>query len=111
MDIEVMKENGSVVAVPKGRIDGLNAGEFGEALSKAVDDTCKILIVDFSEMVYISSAGLRAILSQAKAMRAREGRLDICAPPENILEVFKISGFDQILSIHDTRAAALAAAA
>ena len=49
------------------------------------------------------------ILSQAKAMGAQEGKLDICAPPENILEVLRISGFDQILNIHDSRAAALAA--
>lgn len=107
MDMEVVEEGSAVIAVPEGRVDGLNATAFGEALANAVGEACKLLVVDFSRLAYVSSAGLRVILTQAKAMSQRDGRLEICSAPENILEVLKISGFDQILAIHDTRAAAL----
>ena len=108
MDMDVERKGSTLVATPKGRIDGLNAGEFSDALTAAIEPDDRLLLVDFCQMSYISSAGLRVILSQAKAMSAQEGKLDICAPPENILEVLKISGFDQILTIHDVRAAAVA---
>ena len=108
MDMDVERDGSTLIATPKGRIDGLNAGEFSDALTAAIETGDRLLLVDFSQMSYISSAGLRVILSQAKAMGAQEGKLDICAPPENILEVLRISGFDQILSIHESRAAALA---
>ena len=109
MDMDIERDGTTLIATPKGRIDGLNAGDFSDALTTAVESGDRLLLVDFSRMSYISSAGLRVILSQAKAMGAQDGRLDICAPPENILEVLRISGFDQILNIHATRVAALSA--
>jgi len=109
MDIEISRNGSAVIATPKGRVDGMNAAEFADSLSSAVSAEDLHLLVDLSELSYISSAGLRVILSQAKAMHGKEGKLELCAAAENVLEVLKISGFDQILSIHDTQEAALAA--
>ncbi len=108
MDMDIDRDGHTLVATPKGRIDGLNAGDFSAALLAALEAEDQRLLVDFSQMTYISSAGLRVILSLAKTMGSQDGTLDICGPPENILEVLKISGFDQILAIHESRAAALA---
>ena len=59
-------------------------------------------------LAYISSAGLRVILQTAKALRTQEAQFALCSAKGPIREVFEISGIDQIVSIHDSEAAALA---
>ena len=51
---------------------------------------------------------MRVLLIAAKKLRASQGKLVLCAMPEHIQEVFRISGFDQIIPIRDTRESALA---
>ena len=106
MQLELERKANALIVVPVGRLDGVNAPGFEESLKKETDDGNGDVIVDFSRLNYISSAGLRAILVIAKTLGAQKRSLKLCAMPENILEVFKISGFDQIIDIVDTREAA-----
>ena len=69
------------------------------------------LVVDFSRLDFISSSGMRVLLIAAKALKAGEGTLVLCAMKNHIEEVFRISGFDRIIPIKDSREAALAASA
>ena len=66
------------------------------------------LLVDFSRLNFISSSGMRVLLMAAKKLHASQGKLVLCAMPDHIHEVFRISGFDQIIPIRDTRESALA---
>ena len=67
------------------------------------------LIVDFSRLDFISSSGMRVLLIAAKALKAGEGTLVLCAMKNHIEEVFRISGFDRIIPIEESRESALAA--
>lgn len=108
MQINYEREKGALIAKVEGRIDGSNAREFENTLKDAINDDDQSVILDFGELSYISSAGLRAVLLIAKGLRQREAKFALCALSDSIQEVFEISGFDQIISIHATRAEALA---
>ena len=92
----------------EGRIDGSNVVQFEEAVRTAIEDSDRAVIMDFEKLVYISSAGLRAILLTAKSLQNHDAKLLLCSLSDRIREVFEISGFDKILPIHETKAAARA---
>ena len=60
-------------------------------------------VVDFSQLAYISSAGLRVLLMAAKRVKTENGALILCGMQDHIQEVFEISGFLQILTVAGTR--------
>ena len=109
MDIGLERQEGALVAKPEGRIDGINASDFEKALRDAIDEEGGSLVVDLAGLTYISSAGLRAILLIAKLLAQRNAKFGLCSLSDPIREVFEISGFDKIVSIHGSRAEALAA--
>ena len=109
MELDVERHAGTLIAKATGRIDGVNAGDFEQSLSGAIDDSDSAVIVDLADLSYISSAGLRAVLLTAKSLSRRSAKFALCAPSKPIREVFEISGFDKIIDIHDSREAALSA--
>ena len=64
--------------------------------------------MDFEKLVYISSAGLRAILLTPSPLATGNAKLALCSLSDQIREVFEISGFDKIITIHPSKAEALA---
>jgi len=93
---------------PKGRIDSATGPAFEKDVLRQIDDGHRRLLLDFADLQYISSAGLRIVLLAAKRMKAAGGRLALCSLNPQIAEVFEISGFSRILDIHPSRDAALA---
>ena len=110
MDIEVAeeREGGALVLLPVGRLDSANARSFESVVMERVGSGEQRLLVDFSRLNFISSSGMRVLLMAAKKLHASRGKLVLCAMPDHIHEVFRISGFDQIIPIRDTRESALA---
>ena len=96
-------EGDTTVVIPAGRIDGSTASPFQEALLKLIEEGTGSLVVDFEKIEYISSAGLRVLLLAAKRLQAGGRKIVLCAMRDHIAEVFKISGFSEILAIHATR--------
>lgn len=109
MDINTENANGVLIAAPEGRIDGINAREFQEAVNAKIDGNETGVVIDMVGLNYISSAGLRAVLLISKALQQRNSRLVLCALQESVQELFQISGFDQIMTIRDTREEAVQA--
>ena len=91
-----------------GRLEGTNSEEFQAAIESAMAASDRALIMDLKDLSYISSAGLRAILFTAKKLWDQEAHFGLCSVPETVLEVLRMSGFDNFLSIHDDREGALA---
>ncbi len=87
------------VVRPEGRLDGASAPAFETELIGTIDKGTRKLLLDFSKLQYISSAGLRIVLIAAKRMKAGGGRLALCSLNRQINEVFEISGFSSILDI------------
>ena len=67
----------------------------------------KDFILDFSEVVYISSSGLRAVLMGAKKSAAAGGKTVLCALKPQIIEVFNVAGFTPLFSLFATEEDAL----
>ncbi len=110
LTIEVAEErdDGALVLLPVGRLDSANARSFESIVMERIEGGEQRLLVDFSRLDFISSSGMRVLLMAAKRLQASEGKLVLCAMAEHIHEVFRISGFDQIIPIRVTRESALA---
>jgi anti-anti-sigma factor len=92
---------------PKGRLDSASGPAFEKDLLSRIDEGRRRLLLDFAELQYISSAGLRIVLLAAKKMKGAGGKLALCSLNPQIAEVFEISGFSHILDIHPSRESAL----
>lgn len=103
MDVTSQRNENVLTVDVKGRVDGSTAVAFEEAVRNAVVETDRAVIMDFGQLDYISSAGLRVVLLTAKSLQSQDAKLMLCALSDPIREVFKISGFDKLLPIHDTR--------
>lgn len=94
-----------VVLTPVGRVDQSNAAEFGSTMVPYVSE-CKgsesPLILDFSQLEYISSAGLRELMIVGKRVHSQHGDLAIAGLQPLVREVFQISRFDTLFKIYDT---------
>ena len=107
MDINATKEGNILISKPLGRLDGTNSRDFEEALKTELSQEELSLIIDLEDLIYISSAGLRAILLLAKTLNSKGRKLALCSLSDQILEVFEISGFNKVIPIHSNRDAAI----
>ena len=101
MTLSYDRNDGFLVAEAEGRLDGSNAGEFQANLDGAIDDGDKAVVLDFTQVTYISSAGLRVVLMIAKKLERQNAKFAICGLSAPMREIFQISGFDRIIDIHE----------
>ncbi|MBR9971269.1 STAS domain-containing protein [Magnetospirillum sulfuroxidans] len=108
MEIREEQAEDVVVLVPVARVDSATAKAFEGRVLAAVNTGAAKIIIDFAELDYISSAGLRVVLVGAKMTRAPR-KFSLCGMKPHIREIFDVSGFARILTILPDRAAALSA--
>lgn len=82
-----------------GRLDASNAQELTNTLNASLDGV-KDLIFDFSELKYIASAGLRALLMAQKRMN-KQGSMKLCHVDETVMEVLEMTGFADLMTIEN----------
>ncbi|NRR34347.1 STAS domain-containing protein [Oxalobacteraceae bacterium] len=112
MELSPLQAGRTLVLSPAGRIDHSHADAFKLALDPHLRDCTAAgvaLLIDFSQVNYISSIGLRALMIAIKQVKAQGGRMVLAALTPLVLEVFTISRFDMLFEIFPDRAAALAA--
>ncbi len=97
LKIEKTMENGTAAFSLTGRLDTTTAPEL-EAELKALPEEIGALTLDMTEMDYISSAGLRVLLSAHKAMSRKNGMI-LTGVAEPVKEIFDVTGFTEILNI------------
>jgi anti-sigma B factor antagonist/stage II sporulation protein AA (anti-sigma F factor antagonist) len=91
-----------VLAAPAGRIDHPNARALEQALQPVLGDAGRsavALVLDFAQVDYISSMGLRALMVAAKTMRARGQRIAVSGLTPAVREIFAIARFDHVLEV------------
>ncbi|MBR4158194.1 MAG: STAS domain-containing protein [Oscillospiraceae bacterium] len=93
---KTVDENKLTVAI-EGRLDTTTAPQLEAELKESMDGITE-LVMDLSEMEYISSAGLRVLLSAQKIMN-RQGGMKVTGVCETVMEVFEVTGFSDILTI------------
>jgi anti-sigma B factor antagonist/stage II sporulation protein AA (anti-sigma F factor antagonist) len=97
------RQVGSVtIGSASGRIDLSNADAFKDSLSAALSKTKAVLVLDLSELEYISSAGLRSLMIAFKAAKAEGKAFSIASLKPLVLEIFTISRFNLVFPLFDT---------
>lgn len=107
MTIQEEQAGSVTVAAIRGEVDSVQAIELEDRVMAILDRGVRRLLIDCSDLEYINSAGLRVFLLAAKQL-SPGGSLAFCGLAPNVKLVFETIGFDRILTIHDTREAALA---
>jgi len=99
MEIVTNWEENIMVLKLRGRLDTNASMDFEQQVEEAIKFSKKNMILDFSELEYICSSGLRVIIQAAKKLKTLQGELVLCSMEDYIKEVFEISGFDSFLMI------------
>jgi anti-sigma B factor antagonist len=102
MEITQRVEDGITVVQPDGRIDTEAADQLDQVLQAALASGSHKIVVDLSKVEYISSAGLRSLAAVLVTCRDEGGDLKLAALNERVTRVFKIIGFDLLMSVTDT---------
>ena len=97
MNIQTTKDGAKATVAVSGRLDTTTSPELEAELKGILPDT-EDLTFDFSELEYISSAGLRVLLSAQKTMN-KQGSMKVTGINDVIKEIFDVTGFSDILTI------------
>jgi len=108
MEIQEIQTDDIRVYGLSGRLDSNTSPELEKRLADAISSGVRRMVLDFENLEYISSAGLRIVLKTTKDLGRSNGRLALCAMQDYVKEVFEIAGFDTFLEILPTREEALA---
>ncbi len=102
MELNTRKEQGVLILTITGRMDSVSAPELDTHVDEQIAGGEKFFIVDLSGLDYISSAGLRSMLTMAKKLKEEAGTLKLCGLKGVVREVFDVSGFSTIFTIYDS---------
>ena len=96
--------SGGVVGVTvEGRLDAATVPTLEQALQRLLFDGQAKLVVDLAGVNYISSSGLRALLTARRQARSRGGDVHLCTLPPRVKEIFEMVGFMSVFGVYATR--------
>ena len=99
MTTEIREENNSLIAVFKGRLDTAAAVQTTKDVEPLMNDEGKDVVLDCTELEYISSSGLRIFISILKSVKAQGGKVNVKNINDEIRKVFLMTGFDKLFTI------------
>ena len=97
LNIEKKQDGKDLTVALTGRLDTVTAPELESELAAALDDV-ENLVIDMTDLEYISSAGLRVLLTAQKTMN-QKGSMKLINVNETVMEIFDVTGFVDILTI------------
>ena len=97
LNIKKTKEDNKLAVAVEGRLDTTTAPELEASLKEDLENVTD-LVIDLSDLEYISSAGLRVLLAAQKTMM-KQGKMVVTHPNEVISEIFEVTGFLDILTV------------
>ena len=102
MEIELSNEKEFLIFKISGRLDTTTSDQLEREINDHIDQKINNVILDFKNLNYISSAGLRVVLMLAKTMNEKKGKFFLTALNQEVYQVFEISGFLNILTVKAT---------
>jgi anti-anti-sigma factor len=109
MEIAQEKSGEVLVVAFVGRLDAAGARPAEARLLEAIEAGERRLVLDLQGLEYVSSVGLRSLMTAAKRMKAVDGKIVVCALKPVIEQVFEIAGFDRLFPRYASRAEAVQA--
>lgn len=110
IEINVSYHDPATLVEVSGRVDSMNANQFGDALGEQIDEGNILLVLDLNNVEYMSSAGLREIVTTLKKAKKAKGGGDLrlAQPSQRVREVLEMAGLDTIFRIYATQDDAIA---
>ena len=99
LKFEVEKVDNKVIGRLEGRLDAASSYALQQKLDKLIEEKNLDILLDFTRVDYLSSAGMRLLLSTTKKLKTEKGCLVIFALTEDVNEIIKFAGFHKILNI------------
>lgn len=109
LSVSMTERDDVVIVTVAGEVDVYTAPQLRSALEERLAAGQNKIVVDLQGVAFIDSTGLGVLVGQLKALRRVEGTMRIVCADERILRLLAITGLDQILPLHDSVDAALAA--
>jgi anti-sigma B factor antagonist len=103
MDISEDRKADAVILALSGKLDATTAKTFEDRILGVINSGTQRLVVDLSQLDYVSSSGLRVFLLTAKRLQPTDGKLVLCGLRDHIRQVFDLAGFSSILFIYGSR--------
>lgn len=103
---QILKErlqNGVILITVKGFLDAYTYEEFEKAINEQFEENNYRIVVDLSELQYISSAGAGVFIGAIGTAQENNGNIVILRPTPNVREVFELLGLSQIFTFKETR--------
>lgn len=104
--IRTETSNGITTVSPSGRLDAASAPSFAEALDPLIRRGDRHFVIDLGELEYLSSMGLRELMSLWKRLEVLGGKVVLAGPRPEVRKVIEISGYDRLFSLYPDPAAA-----
>lgn len=99
MEIIQTKSDVATILKLEGRLDTNTASTFEEKLMGLINKNENKIVVDFAQLDFISSSGLRVLLMAGKKLKTVNGKLGLCALREHVKEVFDVAGFTMLFTM------------
>ncbi len=109
MEITVREEGDTKIVMLNGKLDTNTTPAAEREINALLDAGVNKLLINFEQLSFISSSGLRLLLATAKTLKASGGDFKVCSLNEMATEVFEVSGFTAIIKIFASEQEALAA--
>lgn len=102
MEVHENKTGNYLIVNLSGRLDSSNYGELERKLFGFIESGEVQIVVDCTNLIYISSSGLRVLLMALKKLTSVGGKFYLCSLQDNIREIFDIAGFSSIFRLYET---------
>ncbi|NGX54634.1 MAG: Anti-sigma-B factor antagonist [Chlamydiae bacterium] len=100
MEAQVEEKGDVIVVRVEGRLDAASSPQLEKQINSIIEAGHFKLLLNFSGVDYLSSAGMRLMLSASKKLKSLEGRLIACSLNEEVMDVIKMAGFNQVIEIY-----------
>jgi anti-anti-sigma factor len=109
MELEIKNPSEQITHLAlRGRLDAAGVEQVDLRFTSHTVPRGKPLLLDMSEVTFLASLGLRMLLTVAKALARRGAKMVLLSPQPAVREVLKVSGFDQLMPVHNDEGTALA---
>ena len=103
MDISEDRKADAVILALSGKLDATTAKTFEDRIFGVINGGTQRLVVDLSQLDYVSSSGLRVFILAAKRLQTVDGKIVLCSLKDHVRQVFDLAGFSSMLSIYASR--------
>ncbi len=108
MEITTHHQNTATIMAVSGRIDTATAPALEQAINQEIDHQNRRILLNFSQVSYISSGGLRVLLATAKKLKNPGDKFALCCLSAEVAKILRLAGFTSIFSISASEGEALA---